>query len=133
MSFSDISVVEPMMGAQGLPKGPSTCLFSLSCPHAHDMAAPLAWEGRTLVPPVLPLVALRDNESHTRRRKPWNRAFSIAALKNYEPVIANRASQFVELLAEKKQVDFTRSVNLFTYALSSQYKRMNEANTLSQL
>ena len=41
-------------------------------------------------------------------------AFSTAALKNYEPVIAKRGAQFVELLAEKKELNFVHWVHLFT-------------------
>ncbi|EKM48781.1 uncharacterized protein PHACADRAFT_214663 [Phanerochaete carnosa HHB-10118-sp] len=94
--FRDVSVMQAMLGSKGMPKGPM-------------------WEGRALKTPILPLVGLRDNTTHSRRRKPWNRAFSSAALKNYVPVMAKRGSQFVELLAERREVDFVHCVHMFTF------------------
>lgn len=93
----------------------------------------LVWEGHELWPPVLPLIGLRDNADHTRRRKPWSRAFSSAALKNYEPLIAKRCSQFIELLVEKKQVDFTHWAHLFTCVRSLEHTSMVASYLLSQV
>ena len=45
------------------------------------------------------LVSLVDIREHARRRRPWNRAFSVPALKAYEEVIARRAEQLVEVFA----------------------------------
>lgn len=91
---------------------------------AQRTALSLVWQGRGLKTPILPLVGLRDNATHSRRRKPWNRAFSTVALKNYEPIIARRSSELVELLAEKKHVDFAHWVHLFTYAFSLSHQCM---------
>ncbi|GJE87389.1 cytochrome P450 [Phanerochaete sordida] len=100
LSFRDVSLIQPMMGAQGLPKGPM-------------------WDGRTFKPPVLPLVGLRDVQEHARRRRPWTRAFSSAALKEYEPVVARRGAQLVEILAEQKETDFVHWIHLFTFDIMS--------------
>lgn len=50
------------------------------------------------------LIALRTRSEHTRRRKPWNRAFNTTAVKNYEPIIQKRALQLVSEL-EKQSVN----------------------------
>ncbi|EKM53670.1 uncharacterized protein PHACADRAFT_211341 [Phanerochaete carnosa HHB-10118-sp] len=100
LSFRDVSMVQHIMGAHGMPKGPM-------------------WDGRAFKPPVLPLVGLREVAEHSRRRRPWNRAFSTAALKEYEPVIAKRGAQLVEILAERKEADFARWVHFLTFDIMS--------------
>ncbi|EKM55979.1 uncharacterized protein PHACADRAFT_174150 [Phanerochaete carnosa HHB-10118-sp] len=104
--FRDLSVLQTMMGLKGMPKGPM-------------------WDGRSLkggksMKGSGILIGLRDNATHARRRRPWNRAFSSAALKNYEPVIVKRVSQFVALLEKQKQIDFARRVHLFTFDFISE-------------
>lgn len=47
------------------------------------------------------LISLRDSKEHTMRRRPWNRAFSSTAIKNYEPLIFARTSQLVDILAKQ--------------------------------
>lgn len=89
-----------MMGAQGMPKGPM-------------------WDGRTFKPPILPLVGMRDVADHTRRRRPWIRAFTPAALKEYEPVVAKRGAQLIEILTQKKHTDFVHWIHLFTFDIMS--------------
>ncbi|GJE85094.1 cytochrome P450 [Phanerochaete sordida] len=98
--FRDPAVLQPMLGSQGMPKSAT-------------------WQGRSLNAPIQALIGIRDNASHARRRRPWTRAFSSAALRNYEPVIARRGAQFVELLAEKKRVDFGHWVHLFAFDFMS--------------
>ncbi|EKM60023.1 uncharacterized protein PHACADRAFT_206232 [Phanerochaete carnosa HHB-10118-sp] len=79
LSFRDTSMIQPIMCAHGMPKGPM-------------------FEGRALKPPV--------------------RAFSTAALEEYEPIVAKRGAQLVEILAEKKTVDFGYWVNFLSLRLS---------------
>ena len=50
----------------------------------------------------LPLIGVQDVDEHLRRRRPWNRAFSAAAVKGYEETIAKRARQLVDAL-ERQQ------------------------------
>ncbi|THH23115.1 hypothetical protein EUX98_g8060 [Antrodiella citrinella] len=89
------------MGATGMPKGPM-------------------WLGRTLEPPILPLIAQQDTAEHLRRRKPWNRAFNTAALKGYEPVVAERVSQFVHVLkSQTGVVDLTQWINAYSFDVMS--------------
>lgn len=72
----------------------------------------LVWDGRVpFTQPVKPLIAIRDKKEHTRRRRPWTRAFSTDALKGYEEIVIKRSSQLVNLVLAQKSVvnlsDFT--------------------------
>ena len=68
---------------------------------------------------ITPLVGIRDVEEHARRRRPWNRAFNWASVKEFEPVITNRVQQLVEALdARKGQViDLAEWIGFFTFVL----------------
>ena len=44
------------------------------------------------------LVAQRDPILHLQQRKPWNRAFSSTAMKEYEILVAKRIRQLVGCL-----------------------------------
>ncbi|OBZ68837.1 hypothetical protein A0H81_11384 [Grifola frondosa] len=97
----DVSAITPIMGVNGLPKGPH-------------------WIGRALNTSVQNLVSLRDLNEHAVRRKIWNRAFSSAALKGYEEIIAKRAAQFVEgLEVQDSEVDLSKWFGWFTYDFMS--------------
>ncbi|KAI0319719.1 high nitrogen upregulated cytochrome P450 monooxygenase 2 [Amylostereum chailletii] len=73
LSFRDASFITDILGPDGLPKGP-------------------CWDNRTSAPS---LIAQRDPVAHAQQRRPWNRAFSSAAMKDYEVIIAQRARQLV--------------------------------------
>ncbi len=69
-----------------------------------------------------PLIALRDLHEHGRQRKPWNRAFSTSAVKDYEPVIAKRAIQLADALERvsetqsgRRTVDLSEWFGYFAY------------------
>lgn len=67
-------------------------------------------------PPVYSLITQRDPIEHARRRRPWTRAFSTAALKEYEPIVANRVAQLVEAVGHQKGVtDLAQWISFFTY------------------
>jgi len=101
VSISDPSAITPLMGTTGWSKGPN-------------------WEGRTLHPLIPSLIIMRDPALHARRRKPWNRAFNTTALKDYEPIIAARASEFVDgLLEQKGTVNLARWICYFTFGFMS--------------
>ena len=53
---------------------------------------------RTFPPPLL---ALRDPGPHSERRKPWNRGFTSAALKEYEIIVQQRLAQLIARIDEK--------------------------------
>lgn len=81
LSIRDSSLIHTVLGQGGLPKGPR-------------------WEGRK-GPPML--VAQRDPILHMHQRKPWNRAFSSTAMKEYEPIVAKRIRQLVGCLEDMTQ------------------------------
>ncbi|KAF8261202.1 high nitrogen upregulated cytochrome P450 monooxygenase 2 [Lactarius quietus] len=100
LSIRDPSLMHPVLGQGGLPKGPR-------------------WESQG--PPML--IAQRDLMWHMEQRKPWNRAFSSAAMKEYEIIVAKRLRQLVgclEDLIEKSDgnanavVDLTRWLKYFS-------------------
>ncbi|TBU46359.1 high nitrogen upregulated cytochrome P450 monooxygenase 2 [Dichomitus squalens] len=104
VSIRDSSAIIPVLGTNGLPKGPH-------------------WAGRNMTDSAQQLVSLVDIREHARRRRPWNRAFSVPALKEYEEYIARRAEQLVELFAtharEGKPANAGKCVGSFTYDLMS--------------
>jgi hypothetical protein len=55
----------------------------------------LDWDNR---PPSV--VAQRDPIKHMHQRKPWNRAFSSAAIREYESIAAKRTRQLVGCLED---------------------------------
>lgn len=63
------------------------------------------WDGREPYDHLpKPMIALRQSREHTRRRRPWNRAFSMAALKSYEDIIIKRSLQLAETLSRQSGV-----------------------------
>jgi len=100
LSIRDASLIHPILGQGGLPKGPR-------------------W-----VPDGLPpLIAQRDPILHMEQRKPWTRAFSSTAMKDYEALVAKRVRQLVGCLedmierSDKKAhatVDMTRWLKYFS-------------------
>ena len=63
------------------------------------------------------LVSLVDVREHARRRRPWNRAFSSASLKEFTPVIANRVHQLVTTLRshDGQVVDLAMWISYYAY------------------
>lgn len=59
-------------------------------------------------------------EAHAKRRKLWNRGMSSDSIKNYEAIIAKRASQLAEEVGEAARdgsaVDLASWISFFTYA-----------------
>ncbi|KAH9035153.1 high nitrogen upregulated cytochrome P450 monooxygenase 2 [Lactarius deliciosus] len=101
LSIRDSSLIHPILGQGGLPKGPR-------------------WEGRKGSPA---LIAQRDPILHMHQRRPWNRAFSSAAVKEYEIIVAKRIRQLVGCLEDmihrsdqkaNALVDMTEWLNFFT-------------------
>ncbi|KAH9026090.1 high nitrogen upregulated cytochrome P450 monooxygenase 2 [Lactarius hengduanensis] len=99
LSIRDPSLILTVLGKGGLPKGPY-------------------WDNR---PPSV--VAQRDPIKHMNQRKPWSRAFSSAAVKEYEVFAAKRTRQLLGCIedavhqsGEKKGVvlDMAAWFNYFT-------------------
>ena len=51
----------------------------------------------------LMLLAQRDPILHMQQRKPWSRAFSSAAMKEYEVIVAKRVRQLVGCIEDMIQ------------------------------
>ncbi|KAI9068087.1 high nitrogen upregulated cytochrome P450 monooxygenase 2 [Trametes sanguinea] len=97
LSLRDPSILNAMMGPGGLPRGPYLA-------------------GRALTATDLPIVAIMDPSIHAERRKPWARAFSSTALKEYAPMIANRVQQLVHVLEQQQgHVVIGKFFNYFAY------------------
>lgn len=77
---------------------------------------------------VRPLIATRSLQDHARRRKRWNRGFSTASVKGYEPIITRRALQLVLELEKRcsnidggdgrQPLDLAQWFSFFTYRRS---------------
>ncbi|KAL0954589.1 hypothetical protein HGRIS_003549 [Hohenbuehelia grisea] len=101
LSIIDPSVMSPLYGQNELPKGPM-------------------WDGRLSGGQTRSLVAVRDLHEHARRRKPWARALGTAALKNYEPIMKQRAHELVERLERTDgRVDLAEFISFFAYDFMS--------------
>ncbi|KAH9481467.1 Cytochrome P450 monooxygenase FCK2 [Psilocybe cubensis] len=102
LSICDANAIQPLLGNTGLPKGQF-------------------WDGRIPESEVVkPLIAIRDKTEHTRRRRPWTRAFSTNALKGYEELVVKRSTQLVDSLAAEKGVtNLAKWISFFTYDIMS--------------
>jgi len=88
LSIRDASIIHDLMGPDGLPKGPY-------------------WDNRSNTPS---LIAQRDPAIHTQNRHRWAKAFSSAALKDYETNIIKRIRQLShrwEQMIEQTAQNFT--------------------------
>ncbi|KAH8101537.1 cytochrome P450 [Cristinia sonorae] len=83
ISIRDASAIAPIMGPNGLPKGPM-------------------WDGRARYSTDRLLIGWRDPTMHAKRRQPWTRGLSTAAIKDYEPTLAERVTQLVDLVSTRR-------------------------------
>jgi cytochrome P450 len=60
------------------------------------------WDGRGGKQTIPALIAIRDPTEHARRRKPWVRAFTTTALRDYEEIVGNSCRVLIDAL-EKRQ------------------------------
>ncbi|RPD57205.1 high nitrogen upregulated cytochrome P450 monooxygenase 2, partial [Lentinus tigrinus ALCF2SS1-7] len=101
VSINDASFVEPLLGASGLPKGPNHMGSAMSETNVN-------------------LVGIRDIPLHLQRRRPWNRGLKQGALKEYEPLIAERAQLLVRRLKDQSgSVDLGLWFKYFGYDFMS--------------
>ncbi|KAF8640255.1 hypothetical protein AX16_010150 [Volvariella volvacea WC 439] len=97
LSIRHVKAVQPLIGPNGLPKGPF-------------------WDGRLPNDAIKPMIAIRDRQEHARRRRPWARAFNSSALRDYEPIINNRTLQLMEHLSiEKGVIDLAGWISHWSY------------------
>ncbi|KII88389.1 hypothetical protein PLICRDRAFT_54227 [Plicaturopsis crispa FD-325 SS-3] len=96
LSFCIADAVDPIMGTPGLPKGPY-------------------WDGRGETSHSL--VALRSPAEHARRRKPWNRAFASAALKDYQEIVIQKSRELIGVLSSRRSevVDLSIWMSYFSF------------------
>lgn len=73
------------------------------------------YDGRCLFNEKRNLLTLRDSVVHAKRRRPWNRGMSTGALKEYEPILAARVTQLLEMITREKDkvVDLTECFKYF--------------------
>ncbi|KAL0563477.1 hypothetical protein V5O48_018590, partial [Marasmius crinis-equi] len=124
LSICDIDSVQPVLGNDGLAKGPM-------------------WDGRRIQVKrdnSEAVVGVRPVGKHLHRRKPWNKAFTTASVKLYESFMRTRLVQLVEILdgkaAEKNVVDLAEWVSLFSYdfmgdmAFGAGFELMRDGDTM---
>ncbi|KAL0954501.1 hypothetical protein HGRIS_003468 [Hohenbuehelia grisea] len=102
LSIRKSSAISPLLGQNELPKGPM-------------------WDGRLAEGGIIrSMIGVRDVSEHSRRRRPWSRAFSISALKHYEAMIVRRAYQLKSRLEEQKgTIDLSAWMGYFAYDFMS--------------
>ncbi|KAF9497369.1 cytochrome P450 [Pleurotus eryngii] len=90
LSIRHVDAVAPILGHDGLPKGPF-------------------WDYRADAGSHPPLIAIREPGEHLKRRKPWNRAFSRIALQGYEKPLLGNIERLTEALDARtnQMVDMT--------------------------
>lgn len=77
------------------------------------------WVGRKPESKAKSLIAISGPE-HTRRRRPWNRAFNSDALKGYEEIIEKRATQFIQTLGNQVgSTNLAMWISYFTFDFMS--------------
>ncbi|KAJ7637018.1 high nitrogen upregulated cytochrome P450 monooxygenase 2 [Roridomyces roridus] len=101
VSICDISAIQPVLGADGLPKGP-------------------IWEGRrSQNTSYYALIGVRETAEHLQRRKIWNKAFNTSHVKAYEPILRARLDQLVTTLQSKGDsstpIDLAEWFSFFAY------------------
>ncbi|KAH8734278.1 benzoate 4-monooxygenase cytochrome P450 [Ilyonectria robusta] len=71
--------------------------------------------------PAISLHMTRDQDDHTRRRKTWDRAFSVKALRDYEPRVVKYTSQLLGRIEETQGIplDASQWFNFYSFDLMS--------------
>ena len=108
--------------------------FTLFTPSSRSLTnfAVAEWNGRVATQSVSPLIAIKDPKEHLRRRKPWNRALSVASVKEFEPFVSHRAHQLVNELSMHNAgpVNLAQWFSWFTY-VHARFICMHEIHVLT--
>lgn len=74
------------------------------------------WDGRSAHNAYRSLISLRDPAVHAKRRLPWGRGLSVAAIKDYEPTLAERITQMVDIVLENAEstMELSQLIKNFT-------------------
>ncbi|KAF7375103.1 High nitrogen upregulated cytochrome P450 monooxygenase 2 [Mycena sanguinolenta] len=95
VSIADVDAVTSVLGSGGLPKGQ---FYSAR----QDPAAPAN-------------LLVLHGEPHANRRRLWNRGMSTESLSEYQQVIAKRATQLLDAIADAGVLDFAAWISYFTF------------------
>ncbi|KAG7090560.1 hypothetical protein E1B28_009668 [Marasmius oreades] len=119
LSFLPVEAIDPILGKNGIPKGPF-------------------WDGR--IPEtqkIHSLLALRDLDEHKHRRVPWSKAFTTNALKEYEVLVRAKTDLFAERLSlvgkdGRSDLDIGEWFRYYTYDLMTDFVFSGGSNMLQQ-
>ncbi|KAI0795685.1 cytochrome P450 [Abortiporus biennis] len=102
LSIRDPSAITPLLGPGGASRGPGMT-------------------GRIFYNPIPSFISIRDHAYHAQRKKPWTRALNTSSLKFYEPIIAKRVVQLVDLMLGQNGSTFNcaEKISYFTYDFMS--------------
>ncbi|KIM78409.1 hypothetical protein PILCRDRAFT_11126 [Piloderma croceum F 1598] len=116
VNFAD--AIKPVLGAGGLPKGSCKSLSVFFVPRLDTLSqnAPV-WYNRVADGQPSSIIGTQDPVEHKRRRKTWDRAFSTAAIRNYEEIVVRRARQLVEQFEKRagQDIDLSTWMSFFSY------------------
>lgn len=77
------------------------------------------WSNRVAPGTTIALIAEPDPVLHKQRRKPWDKAFNTASLKDYEEIVANRSKELCDALEQRsgagEVVDLDRWISYFAF------------------
>lgn len=113
LSIIDASLVTPILGVSGLPKGPCKIILLAQVDLAHLPLSDVV--GGSMSDEHLSMIGIQDNEEHAKRRRAWNRGLSPGAVKEYEVIITTRVNQLVRRLEEQHgEVALDRWIKYFS-------------------
>ncbi|KAK7032984.1 cytochrome P450 [Favolaschia claudopus] len=95
VSIADVDAVPSVLGSAGLPKGQF-------------------YDGRKDPRAPSNLLAMQG-EPHANRRRLWNRGMSTDSLREYEQMIARRATQLLDCIADLEIIDLAAWISRFTF------------------
>ncbi|KAH9918659.1 cytochrome P450 [Fomitopsis serialis] len=91
LSIVDVELLPSILGADGMPKGSMWDGRRISGNHGQTAARIAKGD----------LVGARDKQIHADARRVWNRGFTSASIRKYEPILIRRVGQLVEMLEAK--------------------------------
>jgi hypothetical protein len=111
LSIRDVDSIAPLMSPNGFHKGP---FWSGRIPSTEKVTIPDNGVEEHHVA-VRSLIAIVDKQEHARRKRPWSRGLSTAALKGYESLVIKRNLQFVDVLLSKNLKEAVNLASCITY------------------
>ncbi|KAF7330444.1 Cytochrome P450 [Mycena venus] len=113
VSVADVDAVGSVYGSGGLPKG--QCMIRLQRLQTCVFKFYLQSMRLEKIPELLPILLAMQGEAHANRRRLWNRGMSTESLKEYEEVIAKRATQLLDCIADMGTIDFSAWISYFAF------------------